>query len=235
MQRADAIIAVSAFTRNDILRLLPDVPEQKITVVYEAGESTIGEDNNPVLSNWPQRQQLAPTSRYALFVGTFEPRKNLVTLLHALRHTPNDLRLVIVGETGWANGGEPARLARELGVMDRVQLAGRVSDAELNQLYREARMLVFPSLSEGFGLPVLEAMGRGIPVVCSNTGSLPEIVGTAALLHDPLNRQALAQHMSQLWADDALHAEYAMRGLRQAAQFSWERCASETLANYEAL
>ena len=117
--------------------------------------------------------------------------------------------------------------------MDRVQLAGRVSDAELDQLYCDARMVVFPSLSEGFGLPVLEAMGRGTPVICSNTGSLPEIVGNAALMHDPLNRQQLAQHMSQLWTDPALHAEYRQRGLQRATQFSWDRCARETLAVYE--
>ncbi len=224
VQQADAIIAVSAFTRDDILRLLPEVPASKITVVHEAGD--IRQD----AAHLPQPQHFEP---YALFVGTFEPRKNLTTLLHVLRHTPHDLRLVIVGEAGWENGGEPAQLARELGVMDRVQLAGRVSDAELDQLYREARMLVFPSLSEGFGLPVLEAMSRGTPVICSRTGSLPEIAGEAAVLVDPLDRPQLAQHMSHMWTDNGLHADYRARGLQRAAQFSWERAARETMAVYQ--
>ena len=116
---------------------------------------------------------------------------------------------------------------------NRVQLAGRVSDAELDQLYREARMLVFPSLSEGFGLPVLEAMSRGTPVICSRTGSLPEIAGDAAVLVDPLDRPQLAQHMSHMWTDNGLHADYRARGLQRAAQFSWERAARETMAVYQ--
>ena len=235
VQRADAIIAVSQFTRDDIVRLMPQVPTQKITVVHEAGEGGEHSAGAVVSLAYLHPPKHLSSSPYALFVGTFEPRKNLATLLHALRYTPHDLRLIIVGEAGWANGGEPARLARELGLTERVQLAGRVSDAELDQLYREARMLVFPSLSEGFGLPALEAMARGTPVVCANTGSLPEIVGSAALLHDPLNVQQLAQHMCQLWLDDALYAEYRARGQGQAAQFSWPRCAHETLAIYTEL
>jgi glycosyltransferase involved in cell wall biosynthesis len=113
-----------------------------------------------------------------------------------------------------------------------VRFAGRASDAELDALYRGARVLAFPSLSEGFGLPVLEAMARGVPVVCSNTGALPEVAGDAALLHDPLDVAGLAQSMRRLWSDEALHAEYARRGRRRAAEFSWQRAATETWGVY---
>jgi alpha-1,3-rhamnosyl/mannosyltransferase len=99
-------------------------------------------------------------------------------------------------------------------------------------LYREVRLLAMPSLHEGFGLPVLEAMARGTPVVCSNAGALPEIAGDAALLHDPLDEATLAQRIHALWFDDALHAEHGRRGIERAAQFLWQRAASETLEVY---
>lgn len=235
--RADAIIAVSAFTRRDILRLLPAVPADKIHVVLEAADE-VKDDNaaSPSIQRSGQDHKPHPLP-YVLFVGTFEPRKNLRTLLQALPFTPPDLRVVMVGASGWGAGGgdEPAKLAQDLGVTQRVQLAGRVTDAELDELYRGARALVFPSLSEGFGLPALEAMSRGIPVICSNTGSLPEIVSDAALLHDPTDARQLAQHLTHLWTDDVLHANYRLRGLARAQQFSWQKAAQETAKIYEEL
>lgn len=235
--RADAIIAVSAFTRRDILRLLPNVPVDKIHVVLEAADD-YKDDDKPVPSIQRGAHEHEPRPLpYVMFVGTFEPRKNLSTLLKALPLTPPDLRVVMVGASGWGAGGgdEPAKLAQELGVTSRVQLAGRVTDDELDQLYRSARALVFPSLSEGFGLPALEAMSRGIPVICSNTGSLPEIVSDAALLHAPTDVHQLAQHLTRLWTDDVLHATMRLRGLARAQQFSWQKAAQETAKIYEEL
>jgi len=176
---------------------------------------------------------LLDASPYILFVGTLEPRKNLVTLLRALSRLPNDVRLTVVGAEGWAGTG-PGELARELGVSERVTLAGRVSDAELDALYRGARVFAMPSLSEGFGLPVLEAMARGTAVVCSDSGSLPEIAGDAALLHEPLDDATLAQHLLMLWRDDDARTQYARRSLARAAQFSWQQAAAETMAVYQA-
>jgi len=228
---ADRIITVSHFTRGDILRLMPEIAPEKVVVVHEAadqkqtGESERGRG---VLSRLP-----IVNRRFILFVGTLEPRKNLSTLLRALARLPDDVCLVVVGALGWRDEA-PGDVARELGVADRVAFAGWVSDDDLDVLYRQARLLVMPSLSEGFGLPVLEAMSRGTPVVCSGAGSLPEIVADAALLHAPMDDAELAQHIQALWTDDLLHAEYARRGLARAEQFSWARAARETLEVYRA-
>ena len=221
-QRANKIIAVSHFTRNNILRLMPEVSPDKIVVVHEAADGPRAIPNpQPPLPNL-----------YCLFVGTFEPRKNLGTLLRALARTPNDVKLVIAGESGWVAGTEPMQLAHELGLSQRVHLAGHVSDAELDQLYRNARCVVVPSLAEGFGLTALEAMSRGTPVICSTGGSLPEIVGAAALLHEPTDVAQLANLITQLWNDEALRQDYAYRARQRASQFSWAKAAQETLQVY---
>jgi glycosyltransferase involved in cell wall biosynthesis len=219
---ADHIIAVSDFTRREITRLLPQVPEVKVSVIHEAGANQL-----PVSALDAPAESL----QYALFVGTFEPRKNLVTLLRALKDLPDDVRLMIIGERGWGTA-TPARVALELGVKDRVTFAGRVSDAELDRYYRGARMLVMPSLSEGFGLPVLEAMARGVPVVCSNAGALAEIAGDAALMHDPLDVAALARLMRVVWTSDAVRGDYGRRGLQRARDFSWDGAAQATWRVY---
>lgn len=219
--RADRIIAVSAFTASEIARYLGPAATAKTVVVAEAGAI-------------PVRAARAPNDDepYLLFVGTFEPRKNLATLLKALAQPEAaGSRLVIVGEPGWGDS-EPARLAEGLGVRDRVRFAGRIDDNALDALYARARALVSPSLSEGFGLPALEAMARGVPVVCAATGALPELVNDAALLHDPLDTAGLAAQLGAVWTDAALRADLARRGLARAAHFSWARAARETMAVY---
>jgi glycosyltransferase involved in cell wall biosynthesis len=217
-QQADHIIAVSRFTRDDIIRLMPDIDAGKITVIHEAGDTANFEFK--ILN-----------SKFLLFVGTLEPRKNITTLLKALQRLPDEIRLTIAGADGWGEG-DVKQAATDMDVLDRVTFAGRVSDAELDALYRNARLLAMPSLYEGFGLPVLEAMSRGTPVVCSNTGALREVAGDAALQHDPLDDATLAQHIHALWFDGALHDDYRRQGIARAAQFSWQRAARETLDVY---
>lgn len=236
-QRADRIIAVSGYTRREILRLLPSVPEQKVSTIYEGAEDPqrpASDLQSPIATvQWPTENLKAKiqNTRYALFVGTFEPRKNLPTLLRALKELPVDVKLVVVGERGWGNQ-KLTRLVDELGVKDRVIFAGRLTDSELDAAYRAARLLVFPSLSEGFGLPVLEAMARGTPVVCSNAGALPEVAGDAALLHDPLDAGALARMMRMMWSIDPVNADYARRGKERAPQFTWAKAARQTWEVY---
>ena len=236
-QRADRIIAVSNYTRREILRLLPGVPEQKVSTIYEGAEDPQrpASDLQPqnAMVQWPTENLKAKiqNTRYALFVGTFEPRKNLPTLLRALKELPVDVKLVIVGERGWGNQ-KLTKLVDELGVKDRVIFAGRLTDSELDAAYRAARLLVFPSLSEGFGLPVLEAMARGTPVVCSNAGALPEVAGDAALLHDPLDASALARMMRMMWSIDPVNVDYARRGKARAPQFTWAKAARQTWEVY---
>lgn len=237
VQRADHIIAVSEFTRREIRRLLPGVPEQKVATIYEGAEDPhrpMSDQQSPgATAQWPT-EKLKPkiqNTRYALFVGTFEPRKNLSTLLRAMKELSAEVKLVIVGERGWGNQ-KLARLVDELGVQDRVIFAGRLTDSELDAAYRAARLLVFPSLSEGFGLPVLEAMARGTPVVCSNAGALPEVAGDAALMHDPQDVGALARLMRMMWSIDPVNADYARRGKERAAQFTWAGAARQTWQVY---
>ncbi|MCL5999747.1 MAG: glycosyltransferase family 4 protein [Chloroflexi bacterium] len=252
---ADHIIAVSQFTRGEILRLLPGIPATKVSVIHEAAdsqESGVRSQESEVTRSGQESREAVSTPHptlstvhsalgtqhsalpYALFVGTFEPRKNLVALLRALQEQPADFRLVIVGESGWGDN-EPAQVASALGVAERVTFAGRLSDEQLDACYRSARMLVFPSLSEGFGLPVLEAMARGVPVICSNTGALPEVTGGAAMLHDPHDPATLAWLLRAMWTDDELHDEYRRRGLERVAQFSWARTAQDTWRVYQAV
>ncbi len=221
-QRADAVIAVSAFTRADVLQLIPNVAPERVHVVHEAADVAPHSAPTAASSN---------TSDYALFIGTLEPRKNLPVLLRALALAP-DVYLRIVGAPGWGEEGLHA-LAQALGVSNRIQFEqNHVDDAARDHLIRGARLLVLPSLYEGFGLPPLEAMARGVPVICSNAGSLPEVVGDAALLHDPHDHETLARHLRVLWADPKARTALAGRGLVQASGFSWDRAARETLAVY---
>jgi glycosyltransferase involved in cell wall biosynthesis len=222
---AHAIIAVSHFTRDDIVRLLPAVDPNKIHIIYEAADIAPRSQNTAFIkTNQP----------YALFIGTFEPRKNIITLLKAIAFLrdrallPANFKVVIAGATGWV-GDAPSQLAGSLQVAQYIAFrTGHINAPELDDLYTHARMLILPSLYEGFGLTALEAMARATPVVCSCAGSLPEVVGDAALLHDPLDYEWLGQHILTLWHDDSAHHYYAQRGLARAGQFSWAKTASET-------
>lgn len=234
MRRADAIIAVSENTRRDVTRLM-QIPRDKITVIYEG----VGREFTPV----PDSETLARArdkfklpARFILFLGTIEPRKNLTALFDAyaalLKREPDLAPLVVAGRKGWLY--EPIlKRARDLGISERVHLLGWVDSSDAPALYRLARVFVFPSLYEGFGLPPLEAMACGTPVVCSNASSLPEVVGDAGIPVDPHDTGALAQAIARVLADDALRADLSARGLVQAGKFTWERAARETLAVYE--
>jgi glycosyltransferase involved in cell wall biosynthesis len=170
-------------------------------------------------------------------VGTLEPRKNLARVLEAYallaRERPASPRLLVVGGQGWG-GIDLPRLVQRLGVAGQVELAGYVSDERLRELYAGATMLVYPSLYEGFGFPVLEAMSAGCPVITSNTSSLPEIAGTAALLVDPTAPAEIAAALARLLDEPELTGRLRREGRRRARAFSWERCARETAAVYRA-
>jgi glycosyltransferase involved in cell wall biosynthesis len=233
VRHTDHIIAVSESTRRDIVRLL-GVPEQMITVVYEAPRRHFQRLPG---NDWRERlrQRFSLTRDYLLFVGTIEPRKNIPTLLSAfqqvLSHYHPEVDLVLAGAPGWLTD-EVYGLANRLGLTGRVHFLGRVSDDELIWLYNGAQMLILPSFYEGFGLPPLEAMACGCPVIVSNVSSLPEVVGDAGLLFDPLDTDALTVAIWRLLSDDRLRQELVDKGLKRAAWFSWERAARETLDLY---
>ena len=235
---AERVIAVSECTRRDLLELL-DVAEDKVGVIYEAAAPSFRPLHlAPGAHRTLRGRHLAPR-RFILFVGTIEPRKNLPVLLRSfgrMRDRYPDLephpRLILAGEQGWLSESVLS-LVHEMDLAQEVAFIGQVSQEELVWLCNAARFLAFPSLYEGFGLPPLEAMACGTPVVASNAGAIPEVVGSAGLLLDPQDVDGWAEAMARLWTDDVLWGELRAKGLERAAQFSWQRAARETLAVYQ--
>ena len=168
-----------------------------------------------------------------LSLSAKRPHKNLLALIGALARLPAEGRpLLVLPGYPTAHEQELRERARSLGIGDDVRFPAWVSAAELEGLWETARVFVFPSLYEGFGLPVLEAMARGVPVACSNASSLPEVAGDAALLFDPHSEPAIAQALERLLEDDALRARLRALGTARAGQFTWERSARLTLESY---
>ena len=243
-RRAHAVIAVSQTVRADIVRVLK-VPEGKVYVVPEAPGLLAGEETVAgSLDTQPTRAR-APTQwdgpslpyPYILTVGTLEPGKNHRALLLAFRELkgePIGHKLVIAGQGGWRHERLP-RLVEELGLAGEVFFTGYTPARELAALYSGASLFVFPSLYEGFGLPPLEAMAFGVPVVASAAGALPEVLGDAALLVRPEDHHSLAKAMARALADGELRRELRERGLARAREFSWESTARQTIAVYRAV
>ncbi len=234
VKRTDHIIAVSESTRQDTIRLL-GAPEHKITVIYESA--------NPVYRPVDNREALEQTkSKYhisgdfILFVSTIEPRKNLPTLLKAYRQLLDsykaNVKLAVVGRRGWLSE-EVFTLVDKLKLTNDVFFLGRVTGEDLLHLYNAAQLLAQPSFYEGFGLPPLEAMACGTPVVVSNVSSLPEVVGDAGLLVDPEDVSELAVAIWRVLTDQALRADLIAKGLKRARCFSWEKTARQTLELYQ--
>ncbi len=232
-RHARHIIAVSSSTKRDIMRLL-GVPEERISVIYEAAQPIFRQ-----LDHAQAREHVAATFGLSqdliLFVSTIEPRKNLPTLLEAFRRMLDvyhaQATLVVAGQRGWLTE-QMDTLVRKLNLEQHVRFLGAVPNEELLYLYNAACVFALPSFYEGFGLPPLEAMACGTPVVVSNTSSLPEVVGDAGLLVDPNDVEAWSVTLWRVLSDENLRSEMCEKGLRRTAQFSWERAARETLAVY---
>ncbi len=233
-RRADHIIAVSEATRRDIITAY-HIPPEKISVIYEAASPRFEPQLRTVVEAMRTRYRLPP--EYLLYVGTIEPRKNLTRLLRVwqpLYLAKEAPPLVIAGKRGWLSADFFAALENSP-ARDGVVLTGYIQDCDLPAIYDGATAFVFPSLCEGFGLPPLEAMACGAPVVCSNTSSLPEVVGKAALTFDPTNDAAIAEALRRIVKDKALQTELRELGVQRAAGFSWGRAAQETMAVYRKL
>ncbi len=231
LQHARGVIAISESTRRDLLRHYR-VDERKVHVIYGGVAPRFRRAAQDEVAQ--VRQKYSLPERFILAVGTIEPRKNLVRLLEAYRSLldrGSHAGLVIAGRKGWRSEGFFERLAA-LRLAERVTLLGPFPDAELPTLYSAADVLAFPSLYEGFGLPVLEAMACGTPVVASNTSAIPEVAGEAGILVPPHDVAALAAALERVLADAVLRADLRARGLAQAAPFTWRRSAEATLAVY---
>jgi glycosyltransferase involved in cell wall biosynthesis len=228
-QRADFILTDSAATQNDVLEWLP-VSAGKVVTVHLAPDPQYQPQPAAHVAAVTAKHQL-PNS-YLLFVGTFEPRKNILGLLTAFAQLPADTPpLVLVGNQGWLFD-ETRQRVNELKLNDRVKFLQDVPGADLPALYSGAAVFILPSHYEGFGLPVLEAMACGTPVVIANRASLPEIAGGAAALCDPDDPASLAHAIETVLSDSTYRQDLIAQGLARVKDFSWEKCARETLTVY---
>ncbi len=228
-RRARRLIAVSAHTAAETTRLL-GVPPERIDVVYHGVDPAFRPLPDDEVAAF--RRRLGMPEQFVLFLGTLEPRKNLIRLLEAFARICNSkIKLVLAGGKGWLYDELFARV-EALGLEDTVIFPGYVKGDDLPLWYNAATMVAYPSLYEGFGLPVLEAQACGTPVLTSNISSLPEAAGDAALMVDPYDVDGLAQGLNRLLTDSLLRRELRERGLAHARQFSWPRTAQETARVY---
>lgn len=239
IQRADAIIADSENTKKDIVQTLR-IPESKIRVIYPSGHENFSV-SIPSGAIRSVKNKFKIQEKYFLFVGTIEPRKNLARVVEAFmtflktNHTPQ-FQLVVVGSQEFAHGRFFRTLDKQFHkASEKVVFTDYVPQEELNALYCGSIALLYPSLYEGFGIPILEAMASGTPVITSTITSVPEVAGDAAYLVDPFNVQALANAMSNLVADSNLRSQLIEKGFERIKKFSWHKTAQETIQVYESL
>jgi glycosyltransferase involved in cell wall biosynthesis len=236
LRTARLTIAVSQSTKDDLQRFFRIDPD-RVVVVHEGVDGHFRPPSRGESDRVKELYALPP--RYVLYFGSNKPHKNVRRLIQAfaqanLQSPTSSIQLVIAGH--WDERYPEAKHATErLGLQDVVRFLGPVQDADLPALYGGAELFVFPSEYEGFGLPVLEAMACGTPVVCSNRSSLPEVAGDAALLCDPHDVEALARAIEQALADRDLRSALQQRGLNRAAQFSWGQTAQQTQQVYRSL
>ncbi len=234
LRAADRIVAPSEHTRRDVLERFRISPDD-----IEVFPNWVTADFRPRDGTHRASQRAAARygihERFFVFVGVREPKKNLDRLLDAFgRLAPRSegpVDLAVVGPHGWSTEGLESH-ARALGLGDRVRFTGRVPQSDLVELLQDARALVFPSITEGFGLPVLEAMACGTAVIASRAGALPEVAGDAALYVDPLDVDVIAQAMTRLLDDPALADELGRRGLERAARWNEAQAASRLVTLY---
>jgi glycosyltransferase involved in cell wall biosynthesis len=234
-RRASAVITISQSARTDLQKVL-NIPSEKIHVVYGAAA--------PQFEPVTQLEKLEQVrwiyglpEQFLLYVGTLEPRKNLRRLVKAfgrLKEMGLPHKLVLAGPRGWSMDGFQEQI-EELKLGDSVLMLGYIPDEDLPALYSLATVFVFPSIYEGFGLPPLEAMACGTPVLSSRNSSLAEICGDAAVLVDPLNEESLLDGLRQVLESKELQTQLGEIGRKRAAEFSWERAAQETITVYDSV
>ncbi len=236
LKTARVTLAISQVTKADLMHHFRLAPQQ-ITVTPLAADTHFKPQLPEQIANI--RRKYAVPEKYVLYFGSNKPHKNLMRLVRSFAELETKkqelgIHLVIAGH--WDSRYPETKVrVEELGLKDQVVFAGPVDDADLPALYSGAVLFIFPSEYEGFGLPVLEAMACGTPVACSNTASLPEVAGDAALMFDPTSVDAIADALGRLLADDYLRAELRDRGLRQAARFTWQGTARKTARTYKEL
>lgn len=236
IQPDDWVLAISEATKNDLCEYKKIDPKQ-VFVTPLAASRLFQPCTDPDRSRAVKEHYKIPDAPYILSLCTFEPRKNLPLLIDCFadlvrQEKLNDLNLVLVGTTGWQHEAIQSKICEHQQLRKQIIITGYVHDADLAPLYSNALMFVYPSLYEGFGLPPLEAMQCGVPVITSNSSSLPEVVGDAGIMVSPHDKQSLCQAMLDLYQQPAMVRHYAEQALARAELFSWQRCAKETLKAY---
>ena len=233
VRRAKAVITISESTRQDVINLLGK-PADQVHTIYCGVDDSFRPLSLAEVAIFKQQQNLP--DRFILYLGTLEPRKNLSGLIRAYGQLcqldPTTPPLIVVGGKGWYYQAV-FTLVTDLGLQDRVKFPGYVPQAQLPLWYNAASLFLYPSLFEGFGLPVLEAMSCGTPVVTSNISSLPEVAGQAGALVNPNNPAQLAHTMHLILTQPDLQQTMRARGLQQATQFRWDKAAQETIMVYQ--
>jgi glycosyltransferase involved in cell wall biosynthesis len=237
IQNDDWVIAISESTKNDLCNLTKLEPE-RVFVTLLAASDLFYHCIDASLQRSVRKKYGIPDSKYVLSLSTLEPRKNIDHTIRCFinmiqQQNIHDLNLVLVGTKGW-DFEKIFSEVRYSGVLcDKIIITGFVDDYDLAPLYSGATMFVYPSFYEGFGLPVLEAMQCGVPVVTSNTSSLPEVVGDAGFLLDPRDSNSLCQCMLNIYNDPALAKKMSLKSISRAKMFSWKRCGEQTIAAYK--
>jgi len=231
LNSATKLIAVSESTKKDLINL--GIKREKIHVIYEGFDTSLFKPQSIDIKDSILKQFDLEAKKYFLFVGTIQPRKNLANLIRAFKGFLNvfpqtEIILVLAGAKGWLSD-EIFTLPKKLGIEERVKFLGRVKDEDLPPLYCGALAFTYPSLYEGFGLPILEAMACNCPVISSNSSSLPEVAGDGAIYADPLSVEQILEAMLKIAENDSLRDNLIEKGSKQAEKFSWEKCAEETL------
>jgi glycosyltransferase involved in cell wall biosynthesis len=230
-QYADHIITISEFMKQELIACL-GFPPDRVTAIHLASDPVFSPRNDAQIAS--ACSALTIPKDFLLCVGTLEPRKNIVLAIQALAQAKTDIPLVLTGWQGW---GEKLwrDVIKKAHLEKRIFMTHYVSDEMLACLYSGARALVYPSFYEGFGLPVLEAMACGCPVVCARSSSLPEVAGDAALLVDPHDAGDCAAAVEKVVCDSDLHDELRMRGLKRASAFSWKLAARRTFEVFKSV
>ncbi len=231
IKKAHRIIAVSNSTKNDILKLYPGIKEEKIRVIYHGYDKNLF--NEGISSDQIKKANIKyhiPYARYIIYVGAIQPRKNISGLVDAFEllrqdKTYKDVGLVIAGDLGWLYDDIVSKIKKT----ENVYAMGKFETEDLGALIKGAGVFVLPSLYEGFGLPLIEAMACGTPVLAADNSSLSEIVSDAGVLFDPCSRDSLAEALRKILESDKLRDDLRRKGLSRAKDFSWEKCARETL------
>lgn len=230
LKKAERIIAVSQTTKWDIIKIF-EIHHEKIGVIYEGVEKEeVDKEERKKI-----REKYNLKKNFILFIGTLEPRKNIVNLIEAFLQLIKDkelkekIELVLVGKKGW----KYKEIFEKLKEAENIKYLGYLSSQEKFALLKEAEIFVFPCLYEGFGLPILEAMSLGIPVITSNLSSMPEVGGKAAIYIDPKDTNEITEALRKILQDEFLRERLKEEGMIRAAKFSWKKCAQETIKFYQ--